>query len=124
MQIRILKSQLDEIGESAEWDAGDHAWWVRDRADNAVESTIELINEHLFEKDQIVIIPEEKYLKCTCQFEKKGEYVSSSQTSYGGYREVFKHIEFCEEHADENPDLYDANGHPKNCRECAMEHED
>ena len=114
MQIRILKSQLESIGESAEWDAGDHAWWVRERIDNAIESTIELINENLTENNKIVIIPEEAYLKCTCQFESKIE------DGKFGYREVYVHKSYCEEHADENPDLYDNCGHKKPCRSCAM----
>lgn len=121
MQVRLLKSELDEL---ATIDAGDHTWWVETQLENALESLLEILNDKLMEKDQIVIIPEEKYLKCTCQFEKKSEYISSSSTTIGGYRETYVHTSFCEEHADENPDLYDYNGHPKDCRECAMDRED
>jgi len=112
MQTRILKAWIDEIGESGEWDAGDHAWWVRHRVDDAVESTIELINKHLFEKDQIVIVPEEKYLKCTCQFKKTmedGKY---------GYREVLVHTSYCLEHHHDKP--WTIEEHIESCPECQM----
>lgn len=115
MQVRLLKSEIEDL---VEIDAGDHTWWVEGQIEDKLEALLEIINDKLSEKDQIIIVPEEKYLKCTCQFEKTSEYVSPSYSSSGGYREVYKQTNFCKEHEDENPELYNNCGHRKDCACC------
>jgi hypothetical protein len=120
MQVRLLESEIRDL---VEIDAGDHTWWVESRIEEKFEALLEMINEKLFEKDQIIIVPEEKYLNCTCKFEKKHIEVHSGSRYSPLYKEVYQQTSFCHEHEDENPDLYDANGHPKDCKECRAEFE-
>lgn len=120
MQVRILESEFDSLSDI---DAGDHTWWVESQIQEKLETLLEMINDKLFEKDQIMIVPEEKYLNCTCQFEKVTETIYNNSRYSPSYRKVYKQKSFCHEHEDENPDLYDANGHPLDCKECRAEYE-
>lgn len=108
MQIRLLKSQIEDITENANWDTGDHSWWVSNRIEQAIDATLELIKEHV----DVAIVPEEKYLKCECQF--KPKMVNDKY----GYHEIYEHTSYCKEHEDENPELYKNFGHRKECTCC------
>lgn len=109
MQVRISQSRLDSIAEDNCGDS-DGSWWIQSQIEHCLETLLDLINEDLFEKDQIVLVPEDKYLKCTCEFKKR----------YDGDKrgDVFDHITFCDEHLDEKP--FTEQDHIDNCPECQM----
>jgi hypothetical protein len=89
MKTKISQTKIEKICENAVGDS-EYAWWFHERVYNAIETIIELINNQLFEKDQIMLVPDEKYLKCSCEFKKKWN-------SEKGY-DIFEHTVYCVEH--------------------------
>lgn len=112
MKTRITQTSLDNIAEDNCGDS-DGAWWIQSTIEDSLETLLELINKELSDKDQIVIVPEDKYLKCACEFKKR--YDSNKN------RDVFDHITYCDVHSDERP--ISIKEHIENCPECRMEHE-
>ena len=114
MLIRIPQTSLDELSESAGFDAGDVQWWVESQASEALDSLIELINERSPKTNQIMIVPDESYTKCKCTFEKK--YNSDKR------RDDINHLSYCDEHQENKP--WTNEDHIKNCPECQAGLED
>ncbi len=99
MQIRISE---DELYDLVAIDAGDHTWWVEDQISNRLESLLDIINKRTqTEKELIHIVPEEKYLNCTCQFHKVRRRTNYDSRWGPHYEEKYEHLKYCKEHEDE-----------------------